>query len=70
MVELHTHVSRSEKREAVIKLNCETITRIIHWGLPRNREEDIQETGRAGRDMVVMLKLICIKEKLEAMLQN
>lgn len=31
-------------------IDCPDIGRIIHWGLPSNIEEYVQETGRAGRD--------------------
>ena len=26
------------------------IRQVIHWGLPSNKEEYVQETGRCGRD--------------------
>ena len=31
-------------------VDCKDIYRVIHWGLPREIEEYVQETGRAGRD--------------------
>ena len=31
-------------------VDCPDIRRIVHWGLPSNIEEYVQETGRAGRD--------------------
>ena len=31
-------------------IDCPDIRRIIHWGVPSNAEEYVQETGRCGRD--------------------
>ena len=31
-------------------VDCPGIRRIVHWGLPSNIEEYVQEIGRAGRD--------------------
>ena len=31
-------------------MDCRDIRRIIHWGPPREIEDYVQETGRAGRD--------------------
>lgn len=31
-------------------IDCPDIRRIMHWGLPSDREEYVQESGRAGRD--------------------
>lgn len=31
-------------------IDCSDIGSILHWGIPSNIEEYVQETGRAGRD--------------------
>ena len=31
-------------------IDCPNIRRILHWGMPNNLEEYVQETGRSGRD--------------------
>ena len=31
-------------------VDCKDIRRVTHWGYPSDKEQYIQETGRAGRD--------------------
>jgi len=33
-----------------IGVDCPDFRRVIHWGLPSDIEEYVQESGRAGRD--------------------
>lgn len=42
-------------------MDCPDIREIIHWGLPQNAEDYVQESGRAGRDKAQSVAIILKK---------
>ena len=51
-------------------INCQSIASlVIHWGLPSNTEEYVQETGRAGHDGSDV-KLFYSEKRQDVMLRN